>query len=88
MSEFQISLIILGCLLIVFIALRKFNSWYWRTNEIIQLQKDQNIILNEVLQELKGNNKKVSEQQNAFEEWKKSNPGKTLNDYLVEIKKK
>lgn len=48
-------LITVVILVIVFLIFREVACWYWKINEKISLQKDQNLILEEILKELKNN---------------------------------
>ena len=36
-------------IVLVFLALREFNCWYWKINERIKLQKEQNELLQELI---------------------------------------
>jgi hypothetical protein len=36
-------------LFIIYLIFREFNCWYWKINEHISLQKEQNLILNKIL---------------------------------------
>ncbi len=46
-------LITVVILVVVFLILREVICWYWKINERISLQKEQNLILNKILQEFK-----------------------------------
>lgn len=40
--------------LLLFIILREFNCWYWKINERIKLQRDQNFLLEKIFMQLGG----------------------------------
>ena len=46
-------LITIAILAVVFLILREVNCWYWKINERISLQREQNSILEKILLELK-----------------------------------
>ena len=58
-------LIVVVILVVVFLILREVNCWYWKINERVSLQKEQNSILKKILKELnnepKSKNKKTSQ---------------------------
>ena len=58
-------LIVVVILVVVFLILREVNCWYWKINERVSLQKEQNSILKKILKELnnepKSKNKSTSQ---------------------------
>lgn len=67
-------LITIVILVVVFLILREVNCWYWKINERISLQKEQNSILEKILKELKNEPKSK----------KKSTSQKNGDDYIVD----
>jgi len=50
-------IIVIVILMVVFLVLREVNCWYWKINERISLQQEQNFILKKILKELKNDPK-------------------------------
>jgi len=46
-------LVVLVILAVIFLILREVMCWYWKINERISLQKEQNLILKRILDELR-----------------------------------
>jgi len=51
-------LITVAILAVIFLILREVNCWYWKINERISLQQEQNSILEKILTELKNESNK------------------------------
>ncbi len=51
--DFTTILIILGSLILFFLIVRELVTWYWKMNKIVRIQKEQNQILLEILDEIK-----------------------------------
>ena len=47
-----VGLFIVFTLLIIFLIFREFNCWYWKINEHISLQEEQNQLLNKILKSI------------------------------------
>ena len=45
-------------LIIIWLIIREFRTWYWKINERIGLQKETNKLLQDILSELQSNGKK------------------------------
>ena len=73
-------LIAVVILVVVFLILREVNCWYWKINERISLQKDQNSILEKILLELK--NEPKSEYKSSSQ---KKGEDKNLEKSLDEV---
>ena len=50
-------IIVIVILMVVFLVLREVNCWYWKINERISLQQEQNSVLKKILEELKNDPK-------------------------------
>ena len=53
-DSLSISLVILIILIVVFIILREVNCWYWKINKRIDLLEKQNLLIEKILNHLKG----------------------------------
>lgn len=52
-SAISTILIVIAILAIIFLILREVMCWYWKINDRISLQKEQNLILKRILDELR-----------------------------------
>jgi len=48
--------LIILLILLLFLVLRQLNCWYWRINERVKLQEQQNELLTQMLDQLKKKN--------------------------------
>jgi hypothetical protein len=47
--------IILAVIVSIFIILREFNCWYWKINQRIELMKENNDLLRELISKMNSN---------------------------------
>lgn len=51
--DFTTLLIVIGTTVLFFLVIRELVTWYWKMNKIVRIQKEQNQILLEILDEIK-----------------------------------
>jgi len=71
-------------LVVVFLILREVNCWYWKINERISLQNEQNSILEKILKELK-NEPKSKHKSTSSKKGDNYNADKTLDEDEKEL---
>jgi hypothetical protein len=85
--DFMTILIALVILIAIFFVLREVNCWYWKINERISLQKEQNLILREILTSLKSesNSKKTVSNETINQPSEKVTDEELMNKYGITL---